>query len=105
MPEVICNTSPLQYLHQLGLLHILPALNDSIIVPLAVVTELSQGRQLGYDLPDIETISWITIHTLTNPPLLPHITDDLGSGETEVLALALEIPDSVVVLDQWFGQN
>lgn len=104
MPEVICNTSPLQYLHQLGLLHILPALNDSIIVPLAVVTELSQGRQLGYDLPDIETISWITIHTLTNSSLLPHITDDLGSGETEVLALALEISDTVVVLDDALGR-
>ena len=31
MSEVVCNTSPLQYLHQLGLLHLLPALAPKVI--------------------------------------------------------------------------
>ena len=31
MYEVVCNTSPLQYLHQIGQLRILPALAGSII--------------------------------------------------------------------------
>ena len=33
LPEVICNTSPIQYLHQLQLLRILPALAGRVIVP------------------------------------------------------------------------
>ena len=52
MPEVICNTSPLQYLHQLDLLDVLQAFTDHIIVPPAVVHELAAGRAQGVNLPD-----------------------------------------------------
>lgn len=104
LPEVICNTSPLQYLHQLKLLHILPALTDSIYVPPAVLQELSEGQKLGVDLPDLTSISWITIRALTRPIALPQITNDLGLGETAVLALALEMPNSIVILDDALGR-
>lgn len=40
MREVFCNTSPLQYLHQLGLLPVLRTLAERIVVPPAVVQEL-----------------------------------------------------------------
>ncbi len=43
MPEVICNTSPSQYLHQIDQLNIIPALVGSIIVPPAVLVELDAG--------------------------------------------------------------
>lgn len=51
MPEVVSDTSPLQYLHQIGLLQILPALAERIVVPPAVDQELSIGRALGVNLP------------------------------------------------------
>ena len=44
MSEFICNTSPLQYLHQLGLLDILRKLTGNVTVPPAVVGELQAGR-------------------------------------------------------------
>ncbi len=44
MPEIICDTSPIQYLYQLKLFHILPALAQRVIVPPAVVDELAAGR-------------------------------------------------------------
>ena len=98
MPEVICNTSPLQYLHQLGLLHLLPALAGRIIVPPAVLEELSSGRAQGVDLPDLAALEWVTIRQPTSVAALPLVTD-LGPGETEVLALALESREVIVVLD------
>jgi predicted nucleic acid-binding protein len=52
LPEVISNTSPLQYLHQLGILHIFPTLATRVIIPPAVVEELRVGRELGISLPD-----------------------------------------------------
>jgi len=52
LPEVICNTPPLQYLHQLDLLDVLQALTDHIIVPPAVVHELAASRAHGVSLPD-----------------------------------------------------
>jgi hypothetical protein len=33
LPEFICNTSPLQYLHQLGWLEILPVLTGRVVIP------------------------------------------------------------------------
>lgn len=98
MPDVICDTSPIQYLHQLQLLHILPALAEGITIPPAVITEITTGRNLGVDLPDLAQLDWVTVHQPSSAAALPLITD-LGPGETEVLMLALERPDSVVVLD------
>lgn len=98
MPEVVCNTSPLQYLHQLEVLHILPALVRRVIVPPAVVDELDAGRAQGLDLPDLRALDWVAIRTPAGAPVLPLVTD-LGPGETQVIALALESRDAVVVLD------
>ena len=43
MPEVIANTSPLQYLFQLGLLRLLPELYGEVLVPGAVAMEVHSG--------------------------------------------------------------
>lgn len=98
MPEVICDTSPIQYLHQLGLLHILPALAEGVIVPPAVADELAAGRALGVNLPDLTGLDWVTVRRPASAAASPLITD-LGPGETEVLMLALELPEAVAVID------
>ena len=104
MPEVICNTSPLQYLHQIGHLHIVPALAGKIIVPAAVERELEAGKEAGVSLPDLRTLDWVTVRRPTSKPALPLITD-LGPGETEVLMLALESSDSIVILDDGLARR
>jgi uncharacterized protein len=96
--EVICNTSPLQYLHQMGQLSILPALIGSIIVPPAVLVELDAGIEKGLDLPQPANLRWIRIQAPICPPAVSLITD-LGPGESQVLMLALEIPGSITLLD------
>lgn len=98
MAELVCNTSPLQYLHQLGLLDLLPALASSVLVPPAVVAELAAGRERGINLPLPEELAWVALRTPTSATALPLVTD-LGRGETEVLALVLEDRTRVAVLD------
>lgn len=98
MAETICNTSPLQYLHQLGALHILPALVKKSIVPPSVEEELNIGLELGLSLPNLQRLDWVTVRRPSSSIVLPLVTD-LGPGEREVLALALETPDSVCILD------
>jgi predicted nucleic acid-binding protein len=98
LSDVICNTSTIQYLHQPQLLHILPALAGRVIIPLAVVEELSQGRTSGINLPDVNVLKWVEIRRPVSELAVPLVTD-LGSGETEVLMLALEMREAVVVLD------
>ena len=98
MPDLICDTSTLQYLHQIELLHILPSLAETVLVPPAVVAELQQGQNLGINLPDLAELKWITVREPAGVVALP-LVNDLGSGETEVLMLALEMPAAVAVLD------
>lgn len=98
MPEVVSDTSPLQYLHQIGLLHILPALAGRIVIPPSVEGELRVGRELGLNLPDVRNLTWMEIRAPTSRPALPLI-NDLGPGETETLMLALETPSSIALLD------
>lgn len=98
MPEVISDISPLQYLTQINLLHILPALAGRIIVPQAVVEELAQGRAAGLSLPDPSVIEWMIIRRSVGASALAIVTD-LGPGETETLLLALESQDALVILD------
>lgn len=56
MPEVIANTSPLQYLFQLGLLHLLPDFYGEVSVPVGVVQEVRSGLARGVALPDLDSL-------------------------------------------------
>lgn len=98
MPEVICDASPIQYLHQAGLLDILRLRYGVITIPKAVVSELHEGILRGVDLPEPAALEWIRIRQ-PESRLLAAIVADLGAGEREVLALGTEKQDSLVVLD------
>jgi predicted nucleic acid-binding protein len=92
VPEVICDVSPLQYLHQTGLLDLLRSRYGSVTIPAAVAAELREGAVRGVDLPAFESLDWIRVRQPSGCPLLPLVAD-LGAGEREVLALGVETPD------------
>lgn len=71
LSEIICNTSPFQYLHQLGHLALLEQLAGNVIVPTAVVSELAEGRRRGVDVPDPAVLLPFLLRTNAvpgNPP-------------------------------------
>jgi uncharacterized protein len=98
LPDIICDTSPIQYLYQLGHLDILHALADHVLVPPAVVSELVEGRTLGVALPDLHALDWIQVRRPVSALSVPLVTN-LGPGETQVLMLGLECREAVIVLD------
>lgn len=103
MPDVICDTSPLQYLHQLGVLESMRSLLGRIVVPPAVVAELNEGRSLGVDLPDLQAMDWVTIRVPQHAAAAQLLTD-LGPGETQVLMPALEVlTQSLCSMMVWRG--
>jgi len=100
MPDlmVISNTSPIFYLHRLGQLELLRKLYQSIIIPEGVIEELKVGKMQGEDVPDIPKYKWIEIQAVQVPEVVSLIMD-LGMGEAQVLALAIENPGSLIILD------
>ena len=98
MSECISNTSPLLYLYRIGALNWLPIHCGEVRIPQAVVRELSEGQQKGYDVPDPQDYEWLEV---VDPRVIPSkwLNLDLGAGELAVLALALEHPGCTVLLD------
>ena len=86
MPELVCDTSVLQYLYQLGLLQILPALGKPVVIPPAVERELLTGLSLGIQLPPLVELDWLSVRRPQSQRAVP-LVHDLGPGETEVLML------------------
>ncbi len=55
MPNVITDTSVVQYLYQLNLFDLLFNLYSQVIIPVGVASEISQGLALGVSLPNLNT--------------------------------------------------
>lgn len=98
MPAVISNTSPLQYLYQSDELELLVELFGRVQVPEAVVMELNEGLRRNVHLPDPTALPWLTIRSVRDRTLMPLVTN-MGDGEMEVLALGLETPDALLIVD------
>lgn len=98
MVDVISNTSPLLYLYQIGGLDWFPKLFNDIWIPNAVVNELKEGQRKGYDVPNPKNYRWLQI---VEPHSMPSewLSLDLGSGELAAMALALENPSRIILLD------
>ncbi len=87
---VVSDTSPLTALLQIGQADLLPALFDRIVIPPAVHTELLREHPA---LP-----VWLETRPPTEIPLSLR-TAHLDIGETEALALAIELHADTVLLD------
>jgi uncharacterized protein len=99
MPRLaVGNTSPIQYLYQLEQIHLLPRFYTEVIIPPAVDRELTVGRSIGVNLPDVARLFWIHMRVPTHArPFV--LATTLGDGEREALALAVETPNSLLIMD------
>jgi uncharacterized protein len=104
MPEVIVDTSPIQYLYQIAQLDLLATLYGRVKMPPAVVNELAEGCAQGVSLPDLTALSWITLCPVPASWLIPDIPN-LGAGEREALSLAMMYSDALVILDDGLARS
>jgi hypothetical protein len=104
MPKAISNTAPLLYLYRIGVVEWLPELFDEVWLPAAVVNELKEGKQKGYDVPFPKNYGWLRV---VNPKVMPSewLSLDLGLGELAAMALAIENPAHIVLLDDLLARR
>ena len=104
MLKAISNTSPLLYLYRIEAINWLPELFDEVWIPEAVRNELLAGRSKGYDVPNPEDYPWLSI---VDPKSMPSewLALDLGIGEIAAMALALENPKRIVLLDDMLARR
>jgi len=77
---------------------IFPQIFEEVVTAPAVVAEFAEGRAKGYDVPNPQSYGWLQI---MSPQFVPSewLASDLGKGELETMALAMEHPGKVVILD------
>jgi predicted nucleic acid-binding protein len=98
MPQVICDTSPLNYLVLIDAPNVLPRLFSAVIVAPAVVRELAHPKTPA---PVREWIasppSWLSVAHVGSffVPQLPR----LHPGECEILGLGIEYPSAILLID------
>jgi uncharacterized protein len=100
----ISNTSPLLYLHHTRRLDVLRQLYQRVSAAPAVLSELRAGAALGVPVPDPADLEWLSPLHVLHPQLMPLVTD-LGPGEAETIALGLEHPGSLVILDDLLARR
>jgi predicted nucleic acid-binding protein len=103
--NVVSNASPLIALIRLGHLDLLRQLYGTVVIPDAVWHEVVVE---GADQPGAEAVSsasWIVRRTVTNRPLVHALRQELDAGEAEAIALAVEIDDALLLMDERLGRD
>ena len=104
--QVVSNTSPLSALSIIGRLGLLRSQFGTIRIPMAVWTELSRlehasGKQA---LEQAHAEGWIQVHETANRPMVGILGTTLDAGESEAIAMSLEWPADLLIMDESSGR-
>lgn len=104
MADAVSNTSPMLYLHRIGVFDWLPEMFGEIWMPEAVENELAEGRRRGHEVPDPGNHRWLR---LVEPEKTPSewLSLDLGAGELAAMSLGLENPEKIILLDDLLARE
>jgi uncharacterized protein len=103
MALVVSDSSTLIHLARIGRLRLLRKLYDCITIPPAVwreVVEHGEGRAGAIEVSEAYEAGWIDVVALADESLARSLTRDLGAGESEVIALAIEQKADLILLDE-----
>jgi predicted nucleic acid-binding protein len=103
--SAVSNSSTLINLGRIGMLWVLRDLFGEILVPDAVYHEVVEE---GAGLPGAAEVgqeSWIKRQSVANRPLVTVVRRDLGPGEAEAIALAVEAGARVLLMDERTGRE
>jgi uncharacterized protein len=98
---IVSDTSPITNLFQIGKLHILEILFQQIVIPSKVFEELAEMPQ---QLDFIEKQEWIIVQPAKNRILVEHLELNLDEGESEAIALAIELQAAYLIIDEYEGR-
>jgi uncharacterized protein len=96
---VVSDTSPIRALSHLGRLNLLSTLFEKVYVPTAVVEELEDPTA---ELPPLKGayLPFVEIRNPTDQARVKHFLQTLDRGESEALALALEVRAASILVDE-----
>ena len=102
---VVSNTSPIISLAAVGNLNWLQNIYDRIIIPTAVYNEIANAGKTDVGAAVVQTLPWIQTQQLTNDSLINTFPKGLHRGESEAIALAVELQADLLLIDEELGRK
>ncbi len=104
---VVSNTSPILNLAIINQLILLQQQFGEILIPSAVLDELkiSEERPGSQAIREAISAGWIQSREVTNEPLSQLLKQTLDKGESEAIALAIEVNADWTLLDEREGRK
>lgn len=102
---VVSNTSPLTNLASISLFPLLKELYGHIYIAEGVWQELNAYGKAWPGSIDVANADWITQFAPKNQQAILALRRDLDRGESETIALALELDADIVLLDERDGRS
>jgi predicted nucleic acid-binding protein len=104
---VVSDTSILSALAITGYLALLPEIYGRVLIPLAVANELKRGSEQDPRIGLVLSVDWIEICETGDRQLVESLQNEyhLDRGESEAIALALEIKAEELLIDERLGRR
>lgn len=104
--QVVSNTSPLSALSIIGRLGLLRERFGTVRIPEAVWIELARldhvsGKQA---LVKARAEGWLEVHKISYHPMAGVLAVTLDAGESEAIAMSLEWPADLLIMDESSGR-
>jgi predicted nucleic acid-binding protein len=102
---VLSNTSPLTNMAAIGQFALFHQLYGRLHIAEGVWEELNARGQHWPGRDEVAAADWVERHTVRNQALVTALRRDLDRGESETIALALELEADLVFLDEREGRH
>ena len=102
---VVSDTSAINNLAAIGALDLLQALYGTVIIPEAVYAELTDPDFPVAGSKEVQSLDWIQVRAVTERTMIESLRGELDPGESESIALALELKAERVLIDERRGRQ
>lgn len=100
-----CNTSPISNLIQINALPLLSRLFTKVVLPPEVSAELEAGVEILGVWREAPGAVVIEVQPVANANLVKELSTTLHAGESAAIALALQVADSLLIIDEVDGRK
>ncbi|OZG72407.1 hypothetical protein BTA51_16680 [Hahella sp. CCB-MM4] len=101
---VVSDTTAITHLAKIGALQLLQKLYSETLIPEAVFNELSQVKRTQPGALQVLNSSWIKVIKLQNRHVATKLSKHLDLGESEAIALSIELQSDVLIIDEVAGR-
>jgi len=103
--KIVSDASPLINLSRIGELGLLRKLYEELIIPEAVWNEVVVDGAGQAGAAEVNAAKWIKTKKVCNKNLVQALQQNLDAGESEAIALSLEINTVLLLMDERIGRE